>query len=391
MNNNTDPLLDEYLDRNLRPKTKKNYRIHLQNYQKVTGMTLTELIEEAESEEDRGIRPRNRKIKKHLKNFHKYLENGDDYTTLSVQINLSSVRSFYRYFDIQLPTQRSKYKKDKMNITTNDLPSREEISKAIKFSNIKYQAIILTMCSSAMGASEIISLKVKDLIDGLGNDVSLNQNGLIDINNTRKMLELKKYNVITWNVTRQKTGHKYITFSTPEALDAILNYLESHPPSSSDDSLFRAIGKKQMAVKSLFEYFRKLNKRCGWDLLGKQSYFRSHHLRKFWANQMEKRALGYRNSRLLMGHTGVTVQGLTGAAYFKPDHDHLRQLYLQSMDAVMINWKVKTEVVNDEKLEKMEEKIRKLEEEDRKKNELLDAIINDPNVLKELQKKKNAN
>ena len=51
------------------------------------------------------------------------------------------------------------------------------------------------------------------------------------------------------------------------------------------------------------------------------------------------------------------------------------------MDAVIINWKVKTEVLNDEKLEK-------LEEEDRKKNELLDAIINDPNVLKELQKKK---
>jgi hypothetical protein len=57
------------------------------------------------------------------------------------------------------------------------------------------------------------------------------------------------------------------------------------------------------------------------------------------------------------------------------------------MDAVIINWKVKTDVVNDEKLEKMEEKIRKLEEEDKKKNELLDAIINDPNVFKELQKK----
>lgn len=88
-----------------------------------------------------------------------------------------------------------------------------------------------------------------------------------------------------------------------------------------------------------------------------------------------------------MGHTGVTVQGLTGAAYFKPDHDHLRQLYLQSMDAVMINWKVKTEVVNDEKLEKMEEKIRKLEEEDRKKNELLDAIIMIPMSLKNCKKR----
>ena len=67
MNNNTDPLLEEYLDRNLRPSTKRNYRIHLETYQKVTGLTLTELIEEAESDEDLGVRPRNRKIKKHLK------------------------------------------------------------------------------------------------------------------------------------------------------------------------------------------------------------------------------------------------------------------------------------------------------------------------------------
>jgi len=387
MNNNTDPLLEEYLDRNLRPSTKRNYRIHLETYQKVTGLTLTELIEEAESDEDLGVRPRNRKIKKHLKKFLKYLESGD-YTTLSVQINLSSIRSFYRYFDIQLPNQRSKYKKDKIIITTNDLPGRVEISKAIKFSNVKYQAVILTMCSSAMGASEIVSLKVKDLIRGLGEDVSLTQDGLIDINKTRETLRLRKNNIITWSVTRQKTGHNYITFSTPEALEAILNYLESNPPSSPEDGLFRAKGKKQMAVKSLFEYFRKLNKRCGWDKIKKQSYFRSHHLRKFWANQMEKRALGYKNSRLLMGHTGESIQGLTGAAYFKPDHDHLRQLYLQSMDAVMINWKVKTTVLTDEKLEKMEKKIQKLEEEDKKKNELLDAIINDPNVLKELQKKK---
>lgn len=381
----TDPLLVEYLDRNLRKSTKRNYRIHLETYQKVTGMSLTELIEEAEAEEDSGIRPRNRKIKKHLKNYQGYLES-EDHTPLSVKINLSTIRSFYRYYDIQLPNQRTKYKKNTVIITTKDLPGREEISKALKYSNIKYQAIILTMSSSAMGASEVLSLKVKDLISGLGENVSLNKDGLIDIVKTRKILELKENNIIIWHVIRQKTGHKYITFSTPECIDAILNYLESHPPSSPEDRLFRAKGKKQLKQKSLFEYFRKLNVRCGWDKVGKQSYFRSHHLRKFWANLMEKRSLGYKHSRLLMGHTGESIQDSTGAAYFKPDHDHLRQLYVQSMDAVMINWKVKTKLVTDEKLEKMEKRIHELEEEARKRNELLDSIINHPNVLKELQK-----
>lgn len=385
MNPHTDPLMEEFLDRNLRPSTKKNYRIHLETFQKVTGMSLTELIEEAEAEEDSGIRPRNRKIKKYLKKCQEYLEN-EDHTPLSVKINLSTIRSFYRYFDIQLPNQRAKYKKNRVTITTKDLPGRGEISKALKYSNIKYQAIILTMSSSAMGASEVLSLKVKDLINGLGENVSLKEDGLIDIAKTRKIMELKENNIITWYVTRQKTGHNYITFSTPECIEAIINYLESHPPLSPEDRLFRAKGKKQLKQKSLFEYFRKLNIRCGWDKMGRQSYFRSHHLRKFWANQMEKRSLGYKSSRLLMGHTADSIQDSTGAAYFKPDHDHLRQQYIQSMDAVMINWKVKVKVVTDEKLKKMEKKIQKLEEEAKKRNELLDSIINNPNVLKELQK-----
>jgi integrase len=386
MKYHTDKILNEYLDRNLRAATRRHYRICMERYQTSTGLSCKELLEEAEMEEDTAVRLRSRKIKKYLRNHQKYLEDKGS-TPESVKINLSVVRSFYKFFDIQLPSQRNKYQKG-ITITTEDLPGREDIKKALKFSNIKYQAIILTMASSAMGAGEVLSLKVKDLIKGLEDNVSLDNNGNLDFNETKRKIGLKENNVVTWQVTRQKTGYKYITFSTPEALEAILNYLESHPPSSNEDYIFRPRINKRMVTKSLIEYFRKLNKRCGWDKVGKQAFFRSHHLRKFWANQMEKRALGYMNSRILMGHTGESIRDSTGAAYFKPDPNHLRHLYIQSMEAVMINWKMKVKMVTDKKIEKMEKKIQELEEEAEKRNKLLDSIMSNPKVLRELQVQK---
>lgn len=345
-----DPLLEEFLDRPIRESTKRNYKMHLEKYQNSTGMSLTELIQEAESEEDDGIRPRKRKIKEHLKNYQRYLE-CEGHSSLSTKINLTTIRSFYRFFDIQLPTQRTKYKKEKIQTTTADLPGKEDIKKALQFSNLKYQALILTMSSSGMGASEVLSLTVKDLIKGTENLV-INEYGLVDVNSSRMNLKRSNNNIIVWDVVRKKTGKQYTTFSTPEALDSILNYFESQSPSSPEDHIFRSRNNQPLKGKSVFEYFRKLNIRCGWDKLGRQAFMRSHHLRKYFANSMERTALGYLNSRRLMGHE---IQDSTGAAYFKPDLNHLRFLYLQSMDAVMINWKTKVEVVTDEKIKQMEE------------------------------------
>ena len=58
-----DHLYKEYvLNRNLKPGTIRIYTQKLQIYSKVTELTLTQLIEQAEEDEDKGIRLRKRKI-----------------------------------------------------------------------------------------------------------------------------------------------------------------------------------------------------------------------------------------------------------------------------------------------------------------------------------------
>jgi len=66
----TDPLFTEfYTDRNLSETSIKHYKWALDKYSIFNNKTLTELIKEADIEEEKGIRGKNRKIVKRLKNF----------------------------------------------------------------------------------------------------------------------------------------------------------------------------------------------------------------------------------------------------------------------------------------------------------------------------------
>jgi site-specific recombinase XerD len=60
--------------RNIRESTIKEYEKSLRPYCVFIGKTPTELIEEAEDEEDQRIRMKNRKIKKYFLDFHEHMK-----------------------------------------------------------------------------------------------------------------------------------------------------------------------------------------------------------------------------------------------------------------------------------------------------------------------------
>ncbi len=64
---------DLAISRNLRKTTIKEYARSLNQYCNFINKNPTELIEEAEVEEDQGIRMKNRKIKRYILNFKQEL------------------------------------------------------------------------------------------------------------------------------------------------------------------------------------------------------------------------------------------------------------------------------------------------------------------------------
>ncbi len=100
------------------------------------------------------------------------------------------------------------------------------------------------MASSGMGSAEIRSLKYKHFINSIeevSKELTLEEK--LDIFKLQSIMQDKRI-FGTWHIIRQKTSIPYVTFSTPESIQAIIDYLINQihcnkPIRSLDDYLFK--------------------------------------------------------------------------------------------------------------------------------------------------------
>jgi integrase len=385
MDLNNDPLIQEYIQNHgIKPNTIIQYKKALNIYCNFLGMTPNELIEEAEDEEETRIRMRRRKIKSHLLNFKDYL-NTKDHTVLTVRNYITIIRSFYREFDIELP--KMYLKTDNRQESREDIPTKDDIKIALKYANPRYRAIILLMSSSGMGASEIISLSINDFLTSLKDYISIAKTSIVDIDVIIELIEEKRKEnplmISTWHITRVKTEMPYITFSSPESLDAILDYLKIEPPINIKDPLFRGPKNNRINNRTFHIYFNRLNKKCGFGKPDRQAFLRSHNLRKYFATTISEQIPKLKVDRML----GHRVDSLTNS-YFKTNLPELKEAYIQSIPSLSIeSTKVKTYQSPEftkvqEKLDEKDEEFKKLKAEKdeemkdlKKKMELMDEML----------------
>jgi integrase len=326
-----DPILNEFIDnRNLVNSTKIRYMVILKNYCDYTKLKPEELIDEAEMEEESGIRLRKRKIKSYLIGFKKYLQD-KDHSELTVKNSLSIIRSFYHEFEIELPYTRSKRRYSKQE-SKEDLPDKDDIIHALKFVSLKYSAIILLMMSSGMGKAEVLNLKFTDFLKSIETYI----NGSTNIEEITSILERKANNdeliISTWNISRVKTRMPYTTFSTYESIEAILLYLKSSP-AFEGEYLFRSQRtNKELPAKTFGNQFNIINYRAGFGKVDRQIFFRSHNLRKYFTNVLHKNKVTKERIDWMLGHQIDN----TSSSYFKSDISDLREEYVRCIPDLSI-------------------------------------------------------
>lgn len=130
--------------RNIKDISTKKYEEDLRFYKEYTGMTIEELLNEADNEEDQRIRMRKRKIKQHLLGFQQH-QIDLNLQPSTIQTRMSRIKAFYRTYDIEVP--QIKPPKIEKTETINDIPTIEHIRKAASTNNLKHRAIILFMVS----------------------------------------------------------------------------------------------------------------------------------------------------------------------------------------------------------------------------------------------------
>lgn len=327
-----DAIITEWLDTlNAKPNTARTYLLAMQHYTEYTGMTPGELLKEAEEDIRAGKLPRERAIKKHLVGYRKHLFD-KGIAALSVKGYQTGVRSFYKVFDIELPTLPRAGNKAQTLERHNKIPSKEDIQEVLKVCDPLEKALILAGVSSGLAANELSNLKVGQFKKGYDPDTG----------------------ITTLVLRRGKVGYDFVTFFSPEASKAVWDYLNfRNRPTAANGVLRRQQREKQFVTSDndyLFihrwmcdEYldtyndelralkgeaigviYRQLSEKAAkcapaghWNLI------RSHNMRKYYNSAMLNAGADSFFVEFTMGHTLDD----TRSAYFRASPDKMREIY----------------------------------------------------------------
>lgn len=259
-----------------------------------------------------------------------------------------------------------------------------DIRKAIQHCSITYKTYIITQAQTGLSVSDVILLDVQDFISAVSKKDE-------DLTVQQAIYRAKTDNIIgCFDLRRKKTKQQFYTFAGPETLRNIAFLLEDRKEEllQPDMPIFikemyrlnqeEKLKEKnpenlRLSDKAVLNYFQRLNhdkkifKRIEVD--GKErNYFKTHKLRKWFANQLKNEAsLGRDDVKFLMGQkTGDVIE-----RYSNPnDYTNLKNNYRKALPHLAINEKVTLEN-NLEAVEKLQEENKARGEENKALKELL--------------------
>ena len=333
--NNKELLEEIHIIKNHDPKTQKSYLRSINKYSQYHEMTMEELIEEAENEEEQGIRWKRRKLKKRLLQFRQYLI--ENYKKNTVTTYFTAVIVVYRYFEIEIG-DLTRTNPRGFNIpgdaTFDELPTHKEISQVLHAVPLWFQAVILFQTSSGCARKE-----TADMTIGAFKKATYpfhHKTDIVDALNVLKDLD----NVIpTFKLKREKTNKYYYTFCSPEAVSKIVEYLlndrieilddgtEKRIDLDDDDKLFN---KTESYIPVTY---CRINDEFQFGKAGDGfNRFRSHMMRKFHSNHLKKSGMSESDIDALQGRT----KSSTRAAYFLDDPTLLLKKYVEHYQCLLI-------------------------------------------------------
>jgi len=364
-----DPLFLDFLEsRNLKPKTIKIYLVSLTHYCNLINQLPSMFIEEAEQEEDDGIKKRKRKIRQYLIQFRTELEKNNK-SPATIKLYMDKIKALYREYDINIP--RIKGTTQENNPSMDQLPTLKDVEKVINIASPREKATILLQLSSGMGSAEIRNLTYKDFIH------SLKEYNITEDQELKDIYEIvdSENCVATWYVKRVKTGMPYVTFSTTESIKAILNYLEhriqENIPIKKEGLLFVTSRGTRIKTKYYSTLYSRLNKRAGFGMnKNKRNFFTSHQLRKMFTSTLYRAGLDKLMIDWMLGHK---INPIT-ESYFKSKPSDLKEKYLQVMKNLTLE-KVKYRKVTSEEIKKIVRDNEELRSEQEEMRKTLDELV----------------
>ena len=350
-----DPAFQHYREKHdIAESTMIGYINSLQRYVEFTGLSLTELIKEAEDEETKNIPKEKRHIGLRLRGFRKHLKTLD-LAPATIKRALAATKSFYvNGHSIEMPSLgKDRYLAGKILPENKGIPSKEDIIKVLGISDKREESIILGITSSGLSTKDFVNLQVKDFREGYDEETGIT------------VLDLR----------RAKTAQDFVTFFSAEATEAINEYLrwrerdkpktahpdilsgwEKHLIHSGEDYLIckkyipsayletRNEELRRESESGLQTVFRQLSNRAGIARSkGTWNMFRAHKLRSWFYSQMLNNSCPQDLAEVFMGH--VSKLGSSGGTYYSAIIPKLKESYLEFMPHLSLTAPVETKVI----------------------------------------------
>ena len=345
MNDETEQILKQITsERNITLSSKRLYWNAVEQYEKVQGLPLKELLIEAEEEEEKGIRWKHRQLRHRLTKFQNHMITNYKYGTAKNYI--SRIKTIYHYYEIeihQLPRLNRRQANYSEPILYQDLPTKETLRKAYQLMTPVMRAILLFSISTGCSKREVLNFTIKDYYEW------------IDPYTPTQILEENIDIVPIIPTYRSKTNHHYYTFASPECIREIATYLKTRK--DNKEELFK------IEYKYVSLLFQKYNNELGLGRKNNMNILRSHMLRKFHASQLcsGENPLSLDEIDTLQGRKKQN----TRQSYYFDDPEYLRKKYIQNIDQVTILDEVHTITVDSPEVQKLKEKADKIDELER--------------------------
>lgn len=325
-------------EKGIKESTIKGYRTAVNRYTEYYDTTFEELINEAITEEDDRVPLKRRSIKTRLLQFRTHLLQETDWEISSIKTCITRLKTLYTYFEIEVPDLPA-LKDNTPEITYLDLPNKKHINEAVKLSGVRMGSLILFMASSGTGRAECAELTVGDFIKAC--EGYYTETELSDI--LEELSTSIEPIVPTFSLIRIKTQKSYFTFCTPEATNAIVEWL------LLKKELFEANDKELTLEETVWGWndrqisyqFAAVNDELQYGFKKKYRFFRPHMLRKFHASNI---GLSEENVDFLEGRSKNKLH----ATYIKANPEKLKQVYMDVMDNVTIGNLDKKEIIHEE-------------------------------------------
>lgn len=355
-----DPLYQEFIKkRKLNKSTIRVYNGRLNSFCKFSGLNPSELINQAKNED----------IKKINERFHNYIEylKQDGKSSNTIYNKIDTVKAFYNQYHIDVKHIDEIIPHKDYEPISNKIITKDQIQEALKYSNLRDKAIILLHMSSGMETTELRKLTYGDFIESVKEYIDLKPKDYLNITKISEELLKEDAPIGTWKIKKNRINKIYVTFNSPESIEAILNYLrdrerKNKPIKSLKDPLFVNSQNKSMNVSVHSSIFKRVNERAKFGYItDKRRFFSSTMLRKYFRNKLNESGLDETTINTFLGQK-LNVNNVE----FSDDQIHdLKNKYISAIENLSLENPKTVSLTTKEYnklLEKIESKDKELDE-----------------------------